>query len=193
MSSIFLIEVLSEFDINVKYFKINVKNQLNRNYGLFYWFLCFVSFSVLLINTFILVFISDDDIHGLNNFGSLGFKLAGKTSRFMLDASYVMFNLCIFIILLNYSFDKMQWLLKMSSIYKEIRTKHFDIYLMNCAKSLSFYFKIGSTLAIISAHLLNLCIIYFKWDQVIDYPIGFILFSFTFHFASKFGCTLSCI
>ena len=185
MSSNFLVQVLSEFDINVKFFKITIKNQLNRNYGLFYWFLCCVSLSILLINTFILVLISDDDIHGLNSFGSFGFKIGGKMTRFMLDATTVTFYAFILIILLNYFFDKMQWLLKMSSIYEEIRTKHLDTYLIDSGKILSFYYKIGSTLVIIFGDLLNLCIIYFKWDQVIDYPIGFILFSFISHFGSK--------
>ena len=72
MSSNYLIEVLSEFDINIKYLKVKINNQLNRNYGHFYWFLCFVSLSLLLINIFILVFISDDDIDSLKIFGSFG-------------------------------------------------------------------------------------------------------------------------
>ena len=80
MSSNFLIEVLSQFDINVKYFKIKIKNQLNINYGLFYWLLCFVLFYSILKNTLILVFISDNDVNSLNKLGSFGFKLGGKVS-----------------------------------------------------------------------------------------------------------------
>ena len=34
---------------------------------------------------FILVFISDDDIHNLNKFGSPGYKFGGKVSRLMID------------------------------------------------------------------------------------------------------------
>ena len=99
MSSNFLIEVLSEFDINNKYFKISVKNQLNRNYGIFDWLLCFVWLSLLLFNTFILLFISDDDIQGLKAFGSLGFKVGSKISRFMLDTAIVTFYICQLLLL----------------------------------------------------------------------------------------------
>ena len=131
MSSNFLVQVLSEFDINFKYLKISVKNQLNRNYGLFYWFLCLFSVFSVLINNYILFFISDDDVNRLKKFGSLGFKLGGKESRFMLDIAWVTY-LSFKLILFFYNFfDKMQWLLKMSSIYEEIRTKHFDTFLNN--------------------------------------------------------------
>ena len=36
MDQKFLVEVMSEFDINYKYFRIIIKNQINRNYGHFY-------------------------------------------------------------------------------------------------------------------------------------------------------------
>ena len=93
MSTNYLVEVLSQFDINFKYFKICVKNQLNRKYGQFYWFLCFVSLSLLSYNTFILVFISDEDIDSLKKYGSVGFKLAGISSRLMLDIIYLVNNI----------------------------------------------------------------------------------------------------
>src|ERR1700761_6015670 len=126
MSTNFLVEVLSIFDINVKYFKISVKNQLNRNYGLFYWFLCLFSVFSVFRNTFILVFISDDDVNSLKKLGSCGFTLGGKSSRLMLDICTVtLFSFNSYLLWNNFS-DKMQWLLKMSSIYEEIRTKHFD-------------------------------------------------------------------
>ena len=190
MSANFLIDVLSQFDINIKYFKITIKNQLNRNYGLFYWFLCFVLLSLVLINTFILIFISDDDINNLKKFGSFGFKLAGKLYRFMMDAATVTVYMLLFIILLNYFFDKLQRILKMSSIYEEIRTKHFDSFLMKSAKSISFYFKLGSILAIIFANLVNICVIYFNWKDLIDYPIGFMIAFLTIQFAVIFGYPL---
>ena len=187
MSSNILFEVLSKFDINIKYFKIKIKNQLNRKYEHFYWVLCFVSLPLLLINTFNLVLISDDDVNRLNKFGSIGYKMGGKTSSFMMDACAVTFYVNVLVLIFNYLFDKMQWLLKMSSIYEEIRTKHFDKFLMNFAKKLSFYYKFGSVLAIISVDLLNISILYFKWDQVIDYPIGSIIASLTLQFGAKVG------
>ena len=108
MSTHYLIEVSSKFDINIKYLKVKINNQLNRNYGQFYWFLCFVSLSLLLFNTFILLFISDYDIQELNAFRSIGFKFGGKLCRFMLDTAIVTFYICQFFILYNYLYDKMQ-------------------------------------------------------------------------------------
>src|ERR1700753_3980547 len=98
MSSNFLIEILSEFDLNLKHYKISVKNELNRNYGLFYWFLCFVSLSLLLFNTFTLVLISDDDVRRIREFGSIGYSSGGKMSRFMLDTAVVSYYWFIFLI-----------------------------------------------------------------------------------------------
>ena len=181
MSSNYLIELLSEFDINIKYLKVKINNQLNRNYGHFYLFLCFVSLSLLLFNTFILVFISDDDIDSLKMFGSFGFKLVGKRSRFIIDTGAIAYYICIFLIQINYLFDKMQWLLKMSSIYEEIRTKHFDTFLVNLSKNLSFYYNLGSILAIILSDLIQFFVIYFKWDEIVDYPVAFIIYSLFFN------------
>src|ERR1700761_8214164 len=107
----FLIEVLSEFDINVKHYKISVKNQLNRNYGLFYWLLCFVSLSFLLFNTFTLVLISDDNVNRLLEFGSIGYYCGGRASRFMIDTAGVSYYFFIFVLYFNHLFDKMKWLL----------------------------------------------------------------------------------
>ena len=90
----------------------------------------------------------------------------------------------------SHLFDKIQWLLKMSSIYKEIRTKHFDKFLMNSAESLSFYCKLGSILSIISMDLLNLSLIYIKWTDIVDYPIGFLMMTLTIQFGAKIGFPL---
>ena len=68
--------------------------------------------------------------------------------------------------------DKMQWLLKMSSIYEEIRTKHFDKFLLNSAKSLLYYSKFTSIIVIITGNIGFVSLSYNKWDQFIDYPIG---------------------
>ena len=133
MSSNLLIEVLSEFDINYKYYKISVKQQLNKNYGKNYWFLCFVLLSLLSFNTFILFLISDEYIDSLNKYGSIGYSSGGKISRLMVDAAVIIFYCCEFLIIVYHFLDKMLWLLKMSSIYEEIRTrdpKTFDKYLL---------------------------------------------------------------
>ena len=142
MDNYFLIEVFSLFDINYKYFIISVKNQLNRNYGHFCWLLFSICLFKLLINTFNLLIISDDDIEGLKSFGSFGFVCGGKATRFMMDMTTVSFGILELIALYNYFNDKMQWLLKMSLIYEEIRTKHFDTFLMNCAKKTFILFQI---------------------------------------------------
>ena len=190
MSSNFLIEVLSKFDINFKFFKITAKNQLNRNYGHFYWFLFCVSFSLVLFNTYILVFITDDDINSLKMFGSIGLKMVGKRNRFMIDACMVTHFTCVLVVLLSCLFDKMQDILKMSSIYEEIRTKHFDKLLMNSAKSLSVYYKFSSIIAIIFVDLLNLSVIYFNWNDLDHYPFGFIMVSIYIQFGAKIGYPL---
>ena len=187
MSSNFLVQVLSEFDINIKYFKINIKNQFNCNYALFYWLLCSLNFSQYLINAFILLFISDEDIDGLKKYGSLGYICGGKTSRFMIDLAAMSFYSLILIVLSNYFIDKMQWILKMSSIYEEIRTKHFDKFLMKSAKKISFYCRTGLIMAIICGDLIVIALFYVKWDQFIDYPIGFIISILTIEFGTKIG------
>ena len=190
MNTNYLVEVLSEFDINVKYFKISVKKQLNRNYGLIYWFLCLFSVYSVLINTFILILISDDDINSLKKYGSIGFKLGGKSSRLMLDISVdTFFCLISYLFWINF-LDKMQWLLKMSSIYEEIRTKHFDKYLMNLAKVLSFYMKYPSIMIILLGDFICFTLFYNKWNQFVEYPIGFMAVIVSIQFAAKFSLPL---
>ena len=190
MSEIFLISLLSEFDINFKNFRITIKNQINRNYEHFYWIICLIVLSLHLLQTFNLLLISDDDEENLKIAGSIDFYVGSKGTRFMLDLCTITHYSLNLILLSNYLSDKMQWLLKMSSIYEEIRTKYFDTFLMNTAKRLSFYFKLGSILAIISGDLVIVSVLITKRDQLIDYPIGFTLFSLCMIIAIKVGYTL---
>ena len=107
-----------------------------------------------------------------------------------MDMATVSFTTLQMIFLLNYFSDKMQWLLKMSSIYDEIRTKHFDKYLLNSSKNHLFYQNIGIFLLHI---LLNtICILFFfiKWDQFIENPIGFMIPVLTIQLGAQIGCPL---
>ena len=190
MDNYFLIEVFSSFDINYKYFKINVKNQLNRNYGHFYWMWFSIILLIFLLNSYILLFISDKDIEGLKLFGSLGLMIGTQSSRFMMDIGIVSYIAQVLIFLLNYFVDKMEWLLKMSSIYEEIRNKDFDKYLMKYSKKLLFYYKIGIYLVNIAINSICVVFFYLKWDQFIANPLSFMIPVLTIQLNAKIGCPL---
>ena len=98
--------------------------------------------------------------------------------------------ICFFFILYNYLMDKMQWLLRMSSIYEDIRNKHLDTYLANLSENLSFYYKFCSILSLILTDLIQFIMIYFKWDEIVDYPIAFIIYSLTIQFGTRIGYRL---
>ena len=93
MDQKFLVEVMSEFDISYKYFRINMKNQINRNYGHFYWILCLICLTINLINIMNLLLISDEDEDPLMKVGSMGFSLGGKSCRFMIDLAVLSLTL----------------------------------------------------------------------------------------------------
>ena len=190
MDQKFLVKLISEFDISYKDFRIIIKNQINRNYGHFYWFICSIYLFINLINILNLLFISDEDEEGLKKIGSLGFNIGGKDCRFMLDLAALSFFSLTLILLSNYFSDKMQWLLKMSSIYEEIRNKQSDRFLMNSAKRLSLYFKWGSILAKVLAVITFFVVLYSTRYNLFDYPIGFIIFSLTSIFVAKIGFPL---
>ena len=190
MASNYLLDVLSEFDINYKYFQITVKNQLNRNYGHFYWLLCSMFLICLSIQTIDFLLIPNEDIESLKKFGSLSVYCGGKEIKLILDLNTLTYYAFILIVLFNYFFDKMQWLLKMSSIYEEIRTKHFDTILMNYAKSLSFYSKMVYIVSVIVCDLMIIALIIVNRDQLIDNPIGLAIVSLTMLLGAKIGYTL---
>ena len=91
MDTKFLLKVLSEFDMSYKYFRITLKNQINRNYGHFYWIIYFIMFSINLINILNLWLISDNDEDGHMKLGSVGFNFAGTNSRLMIDLADLSF------------------------------------------------------------------------------------------------------
>ena len=78
MDNYFLIKAISSFNINYKYFRIGVKNQLKRNYGHFYWFLISFTLCHYLINTFNLFFIFNEEVVAFKMFGSIGYMLGGS-------------------------------------------------------------------------------------------------------------------
>ena len=78
----------------------------------------------------------------------------------------------------------------MSSIYEEIRTKHFDKYLMNSAKVLSFYLKYPSIMIIIMSYILCFTLFYNKWNQFVEYPIGFMVVIIIIQFVAKINFPL---
>ena len=83
--------VMSEFDISYKYFRIIIKNQINRNYGHFYWILCLICLSTNFINIMNLLFISDEYEQRLMKVASAGFNFGGKNCRFIIDLSVFSF------------------------------------------------------------------------------------------------------
>ena len=91
-------------------FQNKCKNEFNGNYGLFYWFLYFVSLSLLLYNNLTLVMISDDNVNRNLEFGSIGYSCGGNVSRFMIDTTVVSYYWFMFMIYLSHFFDKIQWL-----------------------------------------------------------------------------------
>ena len=190
MDKYYLIKVISVFDINYKYFKFNVKNQLKRNYGHFYWIWFSIILCNFLLNSYILVFISDKDIEGLIKYGSLGLMIGTQATRFMMDMAFVSFIALELIFLSNYFIDKMQWLLKMSSIYEEIQNKHFDKYLMNYSKKLLFYYRIGVFLIDNVDNIICIVLLYLKWDQFIANPLSFMIPVLTSQLCAKIGCPL---
>ena len=88
MDQQFLLDVMSELYISYKYFRIIIKNQINRNYGHFYWILCLICLSTNLINILNLLLISDEEEEGLMKVGSMGFNFAGKGCRFMMYVNF---------------------------------------------------------------------------------------------------------
>ena len=107
MDNFFLTYVFSSFDINYKYYKINVKNQLKRNYGHYYWMWFSIILCKLLLNTYILLFISDKDTEGLKRFGSLGLIISSEATRYMMEMAIVSFIALELYFLLNHFIDKM--------------------------------------------------------------------------------------
>ena len=61
---------------------------------------------------------------------------------------------------------------------------------MNCAKKISFYYKFGLILVIISCDILSILLLYLKWDQFIAYPLGSLIPILSIQLNAKIGTTL---
>ena len=75
-------------------------------------------------------------------------------------------------------------------IFPSEKNTGFDTFLVKSAKKLSFYYKIGIILVKIASQIICISLFYLKWDQFIEYPIGFMINIISIQLSAKIGSAL---